>query len=345
MKITHLIFSLNIGGSETMLVEILNHQIEHAEVNLIIVNESYKEELLNKIDKRINVIFLKRKPHTRNLIDLFRITVLLIRLRSDVLHCHNHNLIPLIIIPSHRKKAVLTLHTMDIPIKYLNRYHKLFAISNSVKNNIMSRGQIDSIVIYNGVSTETIQTQEIQIVDTTFKIICTSRLEHPHKGQHLAIKAIKLLKDRGISNIQLDLIGTGNSEKYLKDLTSKNGIENQVNFLGLKDRDYIYSHLKDYHLLIQPSLYEGFGLTVAEGMAAFIPVLISDIDGPMEIIENGKFGFYFKSNNFENMAIKIQFIKDNINSELVEKIVKSAYQHVKENFEISFTVSKYFQNY
>ena len=34
--------------------------------------------------------------------------------------------------------------------------------------------------------------------------------------------------------------------------------------------------------------------TLAEALAAKVPVLTSDLDGPMEIICNGKYGYFFR---------------------------------------------------
>jgi len=49
-----------------------------------------------------------------------------------------------------------------------------------------------------------------------FKIVQVSRLNHLKKGQHIAIEALKVLKDKGFDNIHLDFIGEGESEQFLK---------------------------------------------------------------------------------------------------------------------------------
>ena len=49
MKILHIIFSFNIGGSETMLVDIINKQVQKHEVTLCVINNLYDEKLLNTI--------------------------------------------------------------------------------------------------------------------------------------------------------------------------------------------------------------------------------------------------------------------------------------------------------
>lgn len=67
-------------------------------------------------------------------------------------------------------------------------------------------------------------------------------------------------------------------------------LEDHVIFEGLKEQAWIYENLCRYDLFIQPSRYEGFGLTVAEAISAKVPVLVSNIEGPLEIIDGGRLG-------------------------------------------------------
>lgn len=345
MKILHLIYSFQTGGSETMLVDIINEQINQAEISLIIINKKYNIDLVNNIDKRVKVFFIDRKESSRNPFPIIRLNALLLKLKADVLHCHDHNIVPLLF-PALKKKTVLTVHDVGIELTYFSQYKKLFAISKTVKDDIQNRSGLTSVLVYNGICLNKITKKETSYISNRFKIIIVSRLSHEKKGQHLVIEALHILKLRGYSNIQLDLIGSGNSEQYLKELTTKYILNEQVNFLGLKDRNYIYSHLKDYDLLIQPSLFEGFGLTIVEGMAARVPVLVSNIDEPFEIIVNGKYGFLFLSGDINDLVKKIILIKDSYNQDIqfLQK-VDLAYDHVKKNFDIKLTATKYLENY
>ena len=99
-------------------------------------------------------------------------------------------------------------------------------------------------------------------------------------------------------------------------------LDKNVQFLGAKDRSFIYENLCEYDLLIQPSYYEGFGLTIVEGMFASIPVLVSNVEGPREIIIDGVNGFIFKSSNPRDLAEKIKMISENyIGSKIIARKV------------------------
>ncbi len=169
------------------------------------------------------------------------------------------------------------------------------------------------------------------------------RLDHEIKGQHIAIQAIKQLIDKGFKNIHLDIIGEGVSKEYLLKLTHELQLEQYVSFLGLKDRNYIYNHLCNYLLLLQPSIIEGFGLTIIEGMAAKIPVLTSNIEGPMEVIRNGQIGYFFKEKDVMDCADKIEYIINHPDE--VKNKIEAAYSFINQNFEITKTARQYIEKY
>ena len=122
-------------------------------------------------------------------------------------------------------------------------------------------------------------------------------------------------------------------------------LESYIAFLGLKDRLYIYSHLCEYDLMIHPSLFEGFGINIAEAMAAKIPVLVSDSEGPMELIDNGKYGFYFKTGNIDDLTDKLLYFIQNKISEATAEIIENAYNQVITKFDIKNTVQDYMNGY
>ncbi len=166
------------------------------------------------------------------------------------------------------------------------------------------------------------------------------------KGQHILLEALSLLINKyNFENLHIDFIGEGSSLDYLSGLVDKLNLKNYVSFLGLCDREYIYSHLKDYILLVQPSLYEGFGLTIVEAMAAGIEVLVSDIDGPLEIIEKIGYGHKFKSGNAGDCALKIYEIYSTRDVNTLQLSAKRQRLACTELFDIKNTVENYLAEY
>ena len=349
MRVLHMIFSFNVGGAEAMLSDILNHQCKEEHIKLIIVNADINKALLDTVSKQVEILCLKRKPGSKNPIPFLLLNKEIIAYNPDVIHCHNHNLIGAIWLRSYRKKAMLTIHDTGSPITHFKKYRKCIAISQAVKKDVFHRSGLDIEVIYNGIECLSIKYKESIYFDIAkdkpLKIVQVSRLNHEKKGQHLVLQALKVLVEQGISSLQIDFIGTGNSREYLQQLALEMGVEEHVRFLGMKNRDYIYQHLRDYDLLIQPSLYEGFGLTVAEAMAAKVPVLVSSIEGPMEIIANGLYGDCFEVGSVRDLAAKLSVFCSLSTTSGWQHKVQTAFDFCYANFDISNTAKAYLNSY
>ena len=342
MKIVHCIWDLNIGGSETMLVDIANEQAKSHDVYVLIVNDSYQKFLLDKFSPKVKVILNKRKPSARLPWALIRLNWTLWKLRPDIVHLHNA-MLPKVVLPFVSRGLFLTIHALQIPMESVRRGMKLIAISDAVREDILSRGKYDIVTIPNGINIETIEKRNTQLFQGKMRIIQVARLDAEKKGQDILINAMSILKQRGLNDIEVDFIGEGTSLKELEQQVERLGLRENVHFLGLRDRSYIYSHLKDYDLMCHPARYEGFGLTIAEGMAAMLPVLVSDEGGPYEIIEHGKFGNSFKMEDSKDCADKIEYIFKHYNKAL--NLVPEAYKHIKAHYSIERMASDYIKCY
>lgn len=343
MNILHVIFSMNTGGSETMLVDILNEQVTFPEskIGLLIINNKFDSSVTDKIDDRVKIIFNNRIEGSKNPWSIIRMNMRIIKFKADFIHIHDQNAINLIFQP--KRKKILTVHDVGLFDKSWFNCGNLCAISKAVKDDIYSSCGITSNLVYNGVNFSRITPKSSFLKKDKFRLLQISRLDHCKKGQDVLINALSLLKkEHPTLDLYLDFIGEGTSMEFLKDMVKELSLENNIRFLGLKDRNYIYAHLSGYDLLVQPSNYEGFGLTVVEGMASKIPVLVSDIDGPMEIIQNGKYGFYFEKGNVQDCANSIYKI---INTDNLDDYVNDAYIYANDNFNIRNTSENYWKLY
>jgi glycosyltransferase involved in cell wall biosynthesis len=65
------------------------------------------------------------------------------------------------------------------------------------------------------------------------------------------------------------------------------------------------------HIYILPSLGDPFPRTTLEAMSCGLPVIISDMVGAKDIVENGKEGFIIPARSVSAIADKIQYFYDN----------------------------------
>ncbi|KIL49357.1 glycosyltransferase [Jeotgalibacillus soli] len=120
--------------------------------------------------------------------------------------------------------------------------------------------------------------------DPRFKIITVARLSHA-KGIDHAVKALKLLKDRGCDDIAWYVVGYGGDEEMLIELIIKNGLEDHFILLGKKMNPYPY--MKEADLYVQPSRYEGKAVTVGEAQILSKPVLITNYPTAKSQVHDG----------------------------------------------------------
>ncbi|MBN1505719.1 MAG: glycosyltransferase family 4 protein [Sedimentisphaerales bacterium] len=79
-----------------------------------------------------------------------------------------------------------------------------------------------------------------------------------------------------------DIPGTGEMLRRLKDRIAKEHWEDRVQFLGF--RKDVPRLMASSDLLVHPTRIEGFGLVLAEAMAAGLPVVASDVEGIPEVV-------------------------------------------------------------
>ena len=333
-----------MGGIETMLVNIANNQISSGNrIVIIAINDIVDESLFARLNSNVEFHCLKRNVGSKSPIPLLKLNKLLANINPDVIHLHYASISRFIFLKKLRRKLCVTLHDMctQSNSRNLPTSGPIFAISKSVQEDIRRHVHLDSTVVLNGIDTDAIRSRNDHNRGNMFEIVQVSRL-HPKKGQDILIKAIGKLRSEGIKNIRLTLIGDGETKQELDKLVSDLKLNDQVVFLGKQTQEYVFENLHKYDLFVQPSRFEGFGLTVTEAMAAKIPLLVSDNQGPMEIIEFGKFGYYFKGEDVDDCARQIKQIMEKPTD---EALIQNAWNHVIKNFSVKSTASNYLRLY
>ena len=342
MRIAHILWSFTPGGIETMLVDIANEQVKEHQVAIIVVNDVIDERLVSKLDERVNFFSVGRCPGSRSLFPIIRMNIHLWKYYPEIIHCHDDGLVKLII--GRICPMVRTIHNTHSSPKDFSKFRRLCCISSAVMNYTANQGFPNSVIVYNGIHTEIISKRSLPfpLKGKMCKCVCVGRL-NPMKGQKVLIEAFNILvNQRHLTNLSLDLIGDGLSKEELTAMTTQYGLESYIRFLGRQPREMFYPKLKDYDLFILPSVSEGFGLTLAEACAAKIPVITCDLEGPMEVIANGRYGRSFKAGDANALAnVLVNHIEEGTNVEQVEE----AYNYVRTHFDVTVTAQRYVDIY
>ncbi|MDF2188457.1 glycosyltransferase [Paraflavitalea sp. CAU 1676] len=346
-KIVHLNFSLTSGGSENLLIDIANEQAQFASVTIIIINNRYQENLLNRIDREVRVHTLNRQEgNKRSILFLIRLWALLLRIQPTVIHCHHHALIRLL--PGFRQKAVLTAHCLGIATAHLKKYKQVYSISGAVAQDIRQRCGIVAPVVPNGIHFIQVTQKQDYTIDRnrTVRIVQVGRLVHLIKGQDLLLQALQqVVADKRYQHTTVEFIGTGPSQDYLEAMVHTLSLEGHVHFPGERSRHWIYQHLGSYDLLVQPSRSEGFGLTILEGIAAGLPVIASNHAGPREILQDMPGCYLFEPGDVAALSASIRNLIDHIRENDVQSKCETSRTLAGRQYSIRNTAKEYLRHY
>lgn len=235
---------------------------------------------------------------------------------------------------------------------------KVLVVSKNIQNQIkyfIGKGKnID--VLYNGLNTEFIKADKKSLRDKLGlpqdKILIVNVAAITYiKGIDLAIKAIKVLKDRGYNNLQFCHIGglrANSSEEDaqvnedLLQSVKEFGLEDRVKFLGY--RFDIIEILQAFDIYIQPSRMEGLGNSTLEAASQHLPCIGTNIGGIPETIIDGTSGYLFEYEDVEGLADAIQKIADMTHEERIKMGERGA-DMVKQIFDIDTMKQKLINYY
>ncbi len=347
MKIAHCLFTFETGGAQVLSVDLLNEMCIDNEVSLIIINNKWNDKLLKRLDKRVAIFYIGRKEGNKNPLPIIRFNLLLLRLKPDVIHCHEPKMAK--IIKTGKSKLLQTIHDVGIPTDNYDLYDVSVAISDAVYSDVISRYNKDRVdKIYNGVAFELFNRRQHYLTNKNepLRLVQLSRLVYEKKGQDILLKALHGIVNKfNMHGFTVDFIGGGESQSYLEEMVIELGLQQYVNFIGERSRDWLFENLSSYHILIQPSRYEGFGLTILEGFAAGLPVLTSNIDGPAEIISRAPAGFLFKNGDAADCAEKLARMFELYLNDEVEALMNDTFLPVRNMYSIKFCTEKYLTVY
>jgi glycosyltransferase involved in cell wall biosynthesis len=161
----------------------------------------------------------------------------------------------------------------------------------------------------------------------------------PWKGQHLLIEAVRLLRNRGLTEESFicHIVGgiheNRQDDKLYRDALlqrlSELGLSQQVKFLG-KQRNMkaVYENLD---IVVSCSIEaEPFGIGIVEAMSMECIVVVPNEGGPAEIVCDGRDGFLFKPRSADDLANKLQYVVENL--EALDNIRRAARKSVLDRF-------------
>lgn len=361
--------ALNGGGAEKVLIEILRH-INYKQYNVeLLLNYTdgihFKEVPSNvKIisiygDYTIKYRILDKLSSVSRWINCFRQFYLKKKLFSildekydsiisfmegDALKNHSyitnksHNNITWLHtdLPKNHWTLLRTFHNSKEEKSCYEKMNKIVFVSNEIKNTFQDLYKLNrkGIVIYNPINTEEIikKADLSEIKKECFTIISIGRLTQIKRYDRL-IKAIQLLKAENYK-IKVWILGEGEEEKSLKELSTKLKVDDTIYFKGYKENPYPY--IKAADLLVSTSDAESFSLVIAEALCLGKIIISTKTAGALELLEN-KYGILVEMNE-QSLYIALKKILDN--KKLQEKYKSLSLERARNLSDIKSTMEQ-----
>lgn len=161
--------------------------------------------------------------------------------------------------------------------------------------------------------------------------LVTSGLITTGKGQLEAVKAVKLLREKG-KEAELIILGRTGDPAYMTEIETfckEHALEKYIHILGFKANPFDYVNMAD--IFVMCSRNEAFGRVTVEAMLLGKPVVGSDSGGTSELIQDGKNGYLYKPGNVNELVdriIQLTNSPDNLQvTEHTRNALKEKYQN------------------
>ena len=238
------------------------------------------------------------------------------------------------------------LEYLGSDISLSSRIYASIAVSHAIKKNMESQKySANTHVIYDGIDIDGQMNclernikRDIGIPDNSIVIGIIGNVRE-WKGQEYFVKAFMSLGGKYDNIYGLVIGGYGPEDmKYVNHIKSISGgseLEKRLIYLGY--RDDVPELLKIMDVFIHASITpEPFGMVILEAMLSNVPVIATNLGGPVESLENGNCGILVPPRN-ENAII--EGVEKYLNDSIFRKeIVARAHKRIIDEFDLRRTV-------
>ncbi len=131
------------------------------------------------------------------------------------------------------------------------------------------------------------------------------------KGLHTLLDAVKNQKSR----VEVDVVGSLTAEPnyttQMQNFIANNDLSSFIFLHNSLNNEPLVDKLKQSHVLIVPSSYEGFGIVYLEGMAFGLPAVGTTAGAAGEVIEHGKTGYLISPDDSAALTNHISSLASN----------------------------------
>jgi glycosyltransferase involved in cell wall biosynthesis len=352
MKIVHVVYSLEMGGAEILVVQLCRVQRSNGHDVSVCVYTSLGPLLDVLRAEGFHVHVIGEGPVARTAMRFFGVFR---SMQPDIVHCHNpaptlqaavsarlagvrtivstrHSLVA----PPFDTRAEITYNLVSLVCDWV------VAICDATRKNLCHTplAQRDRITrVYNGVDRLEPFSPEARPEKRGFTLLFVGRLAEI-KDLPTMVKAVALAISR-VPNLQLWIVGHGIMREPLEALTHELGITDNVTFWG--ERLDVARFFSAADVYAMSSVSEGLPMSLLQAMSVGLPALVTNVGGMAEVVRNAHCGLYTPVGDSAAMAEAIVELASNSGRrEVFASNAKVAYD---EHFTLEHMASAYMALY
>lgn len=319
MKVLHLITTIDRGGAETQLLELVNQQVRDGiRVAVLPLKGSMKLKrefesfgatvIVQALGKHPlkQLSFVRHLLDSKNAYDLVHAHLP----RSELLAClATKNKVPLFVSRHNSEPFLpdgLSLFSRMLSRFVIARSRKVICISESVKRHILNnreilRGDESKLSVVNyGYSSRAFTQKAYRYAGPPKRILTISRLVE-QKDIRTMMLGFQIYRTH-VRDAQLTIVGMGTQKNELKDLSHTLGIEKGI--VWVDEVSNSVEFISNFEMFLLTSKYEGFGLVLLEAMQAGVPCIVSASDAAVEVLGETFLGL-FQVGDFRGLGNKM----------------------------------------
>lgn len=195
--------------------------------------------------------------------------------------------------------------------KYLSKYTDILITINNEDYNASLKFAAKKNIKINGIGVDTSKFKRVKSDEYYFKVkynlpekavtILSVGEIIPRKNYSVIIKALAQNADK---NIFYFIAGEGKMSNEIQKLINEMNLEKKVYLLGY--RTDISRLCNSADIFAMPSVHEGLSVALMEAMGCGKPVIVSNIRGNIDLVDDGKGGYLVSTYDIEQYAEKIR---------------------------------------
>ena len=205
---------------------------------------------------------------------------------------------------------------------------KIFSTSESMKNEIQQYIAKEVSVIPFGIDLNRFKKMDTSISNSEFCVGTVKSLEPVYRID-LLIRGFALFRNK-FKTGKCFIYGKGFLEKELKDLIEILGMSEHILLQGWIDNAKVPDVLNSFDVFCAFSERESFGVSVIEASSCELPVIVSNAEGFMEVVEHNKTGIILEEANADSVAKALEYIHDDPDNAIL--LGQKGREFVKSNY-------------